>query len=53
MSVKNAPSVSNDGGSEKKVAAPANTPADATAGSNSGSKANLFEQRVVQEAGTH
>jgi hypothetical protein len=53
MSVKNAPTHHNDGGFEKKTAVPAHAPADATAGANSGSAAYLYEQRCVQENGTH
>ncbi len=51
MSVKNAPSVPNNGGFEARVTG---TPhGDKTAGSNASSAAHTFEGRVVQETGTH
>ncbi len=51
--VVNAPaaSITNDGGLEKR--APAHVNHDSTAGTNLNSAAYLFEQRVVQETGTH
>ena len=50
--VVNAPTVPNTGGYENKVAPPPRV-ADKTAGANSGSAANAFEQRAAQEQGTH
>lgn len=51
--VVNAPTHQNNGGFETKVSAPANTPVDKTAGANASMAAHAFEQRVVQEQGTH
>jgi hypothetical protein len=51
--VINAPATPNDGGYEKRVAVPAKTPVDKTAGTNASSAAFAFEQRVSQEQGTH
>lgn len=51
--VVNAPTTPNAGGFENRVSAPAKAPVDKTAGANTGSAANVFEQRVAQEQGTH
>lgn len=51
--VVNAPTSQNNGGFETRVTAPAHAPADKTAGANATMAANLFEQRVTQEQGSH
>lgn len=52
MAVKNAPPLTVTVNSlETRVPVRANQ--DNTAGENAGSKAQLFEQRCVQETGTH
>lgn len=50
--VVNAPTAPNNGGFENRVSPPARV-ADKTAGANSSMPAHAFEQRAVQEQGTH